>query len=335
LNENLQKQSYIKEHFDSYKMKPGIMKKYVLLPALFGILFYFVNVRVLPAMTMNGFDLDEPLVAVNQIKRGGPPRDGIPSIDKPKFVSLADVDYLKADDRVLGLVINNEARAYPIAILNWHEIVNDEFAGQSVVISYCPLCGTGMAFEPQMPVKDFGVSGLLYNSDVLLYDRKTESLWSQILAQAISGPQKGRKLKVIPLIHTSWEGWREQHPESVVLSTNTGYSRDYTKSPYGGYEKSNEIFFPVSASDQRFHNKEWVLGVNIGETFKAYPFSELGKIASPVIDSISGHRVEVIFDRENKSAIVRDEKGREMPSIMSYWFAWYAFHPDTEVFQAP
>jgi len=311
------------------------MKKYILLPTLFGILFYFVYVRVLPAMTMNGFDLDEPLVAVDQIRRGGPPRDGIPSIDKPEFVSIADVDYLKADDRVLGLVINNEARAYPISILNWHEIVNDEFAGQAVVISYCPLCGTGMAFEPELPVKDFGVSGLLYNSDVLLYDRETESLWSQIMSKAITGPLKGKNLKSLPLTHTSWQDWKTQYPDSLVLSTNTGYSRDYTKSPYGGYEKSNQIFFPVAASDQRFHNKEWVLGVNIGETFKAYPFSELAKTSGRIKDNISGQVITIIFDRKNSSAGAKDEQGKEIPTITSFWFAWYAFHPDTKIFLAP
>lgn len=315
-------------------MKLDTMKKVILLPTLLGILVYFVNVRVLPAMTMNGFELDRPLVAEDQIKRGGPPRDGIPSIDKPKFVPVADADYLKADDRVLGLVINNEARAYPIAILNWHEIVNDEFDGQAIVISYCPLCGTGMAFSPEPPVREFGVSGLLYNSDVLLYDRETESLWSQIMAKAISGPMKGKKLAAIPISHTSWSDWKAQHPGSRVLSTQTGYARDYSKTPYGGYQKSNQLFFPVAASDQRFHNKEWVLGVNIGETYKAYPFSELAKTSSPVKDSISGQRIEVFFDRKNSSASARDEQGRLIPALMSYWFAWYAFHPDTEVFQA-
>jgi len=311
------------------------MKKYILLPTLLGILIYFINVKVVPAVTMNGFDLDESLVAEDQVKRGGPPRDGIPSIDNPKFIAMDAVDFLKADDRVLGLVINNEARAYPIAILNWHEIVNDEFDGQAVVISYCPLCGTGMAFEPELPVKEFGVSGLLYNSDVLLYDRETESLWSQIMSKAISGPLKGTNLNALPLTHTSWLDWKNQHPDSLVLSTNTGYSRDYSKSPYGGYEKSNKIFFPVSASNQRFHNKEWVLGVNIGETYKAYPFSELEKVTSPVKDKISGELIEVIFDRENSSARALDEQGREIPTVMAYWFAWYAFHPDTKVFQTP
>lgn len=313
-------------------MKLESMKKYVLLPGLLGILVYFVSLRVLPAMTMNGFDLDQPLVAKEQIKRGGPPRDGIPSIDKPIFIPAVDAGYLKAKDRVLGLVINGEARAYPVAILNWHEIVNDEFAGQAVVISYCPLCGTGMAFQPQMPVKEFGVSGLLYNSDVLLYDRETESLWSQILAKAISGPLKGNGLKAIPLTHTSWQGWKAQYPDSVVLSTDTGYSRDYSKSPYINYEKSNQIFFPVSASNQRFHNKEWVLGVNLGESYKAYPFSELEKTSGSVNDEISGQKIVITYDGENRSASARNEHGREIPTITSYWFAWYAFHPDTDVF---
>jgi hypothetical protein len=316
-------------------MKLDTLKKYLLLPVLLVILIYFINVRVVPAMTMNGFDLDDPLVAEDQIKRGGPPRDGIPSIDKPKFVSVAAVDYLKANDRVLGLVINSEARAYPVAILNWHEIINDEFAGQAIVISYCPLCGTGMAFQPELPVRDFGVSGLLYNSDVLLYDRETESLWSQIMAQAISGPLKGRKLNTVPLTHTSWQDWSVRHPDSLVLSTNTGYIRDYSKSPYGDYEKSNRIFFHVTASDGRFHNKEWVLGVNIEGSYKAYPFSELAKASGPVMDSISGYRIEVSFDRENRSAVARDEKGNVIPAVTSYWFAWYAFHPDTRVFLAP
>jgi hypothetical protein len=311
------------------------MKKNILLPALLGILLYFVNVRVLMAITMNGFDLDEPLVAEELIKRGGPPRDGIPSIDEPRFIAAAEAHFLKADDRVLGLVIKNEARAYPLAILNWHEIVNDEFTGLMVIISFCPLCGTGMAFEPEPPVREFGVSGLLYNSDVLLYDRETGSLWSQIMAKAINGPLKGRSLKQLPLTHTSWQDWKTQYPDSRVLSTNTGFKRDYSKSPYGGYEKSNQIFFPVSASDQRFHNKEWVLGVNIGGIYKAYPFSELEKTTHPVKEYVSGQLIEVIFDRENKTARVLDEQGRDINSVMAYWFAWYAFHPDTEVFQAP
>jgi len=310
------------------------MKKYILLPALLGILVYFISLRVLPAITMNGFDLDEPLVAEDQIKQGGPPRDGIPSIDEPKFIAAADADFLKADDRVLGLVIKNEARAYPLAILNWHEIVNDEFTGLAVLISFCPLCGTGMAFEPEPPVKEFGVSGLLYNSDVLLYDRETGSLWSQIMAKAINGPLKGKSLKQLPLTHTSWQDWKTQYPDSSVLSTNTGFKRDYTKSPYDGYEKSNQIFFPVSARDQRFHNKEWVLGVKIGEIYKAYPFSELEKAAGPVKDNISSQLIEVIFDRENNTARALDEQGRAINTVMSYWFAWVAFHPDTEVFQA-
>jgi len=311
------------------------MKKNTLSLVLLGVLAYMFSEKVLPAMTMNGFELDAPLVAVEQIMRGGPPRDGIPSIDHPEFVMAADARHLKADDRVLGLVYDNEVRAYPISILNWHEIVNDKFSGQAVVISYCPLCGTGMAFTPEAPVREFGVSGLLYNSDVLLYDRETESLWSQIMAKAINGPQKGKKLKSIPLSHTSWQDWSIKHPDSLVLSTSTGYKRDYSQSPYSGYENSDQIFFPVSASDERFHKKEWVLGIKSGDTYKAYPFSELMKMPSPIKDEISGYTIEIIFDKENNSARAHDEQGKEIHTVMAYWFAWYTFHPHTKVFRAP
>ena len=194
--------------------------------------------------------------------------------------------------------------------------------------------GAGEREEPESPVREFGVSGLLYNSDVLLYDRETESLWSQILAKAINGPLKGKSLKQLPLIHTSWKDWKAKYPGSRVLSTNTGHKRDYSKSPYEGYEKSNQLFFPVSTSDQRFHNKEWVLGVKIGGIYKAYPFSVLEKAARPVKDKLSGQRIEVIFDRKNNTARAQDEQDRDISTVMSYWFAWVAFHPDTEVFQA-
>jgi len=137
------------------------------------------------------------------------------------------------------------------------------------------------------------------------------------------------------LTHTSWRGWREQHPDTTVLSTSTGYNRGYTKSPYAGYEKSNQVFFPVTASSQQFDNKEWVLGVNIGETYKAYPFSELKKSSGFVNDVLSGRQVRIVYDRKNASATIIDEQGKEIPAVMSFWFAWYAFYPDTEVYLSP
>ena len=152
----------------------------------------------------NGYLLNDALIPADEIHHGGPPRDGIPAIDTPQFVDADAAGFLKPSDRVLGIERNGVRKAYPVAILNWHEIVNDRFADEPLVVTYCPLCGTGIAYlsvSGGVELK-FGVSGLLYNSDMLLYDRETESLWSQISRQAISGPMKGRKLKSVPVMHT-------------------------------------------------------------------------------------------------------------------------------------
>jgi len=169
---------------------------------------------------LNGFDLSGALVPPRAIERGGPPRDGIPSIDQPRFVA-AGQSGLRDSDRVLGVARNGIVRAYPVRILNWHEIVNDRLAGEPVAITYCPLCGTGMAFSARAADRElsFGVSGLLYNSDVLLYDRATGSLWSQIMSRAVTGPLRGTSLTAVPLTHTTWADWRARHPRTEVLCT--------------------------------------------------------------------------------------------------------------------
>lgn len=288
----------------------------------------------------NGFDVRGALVPIESIERGGPPRDGIPTISKPKFVP-ADRATLKPDDRVLGLAYKGAARAYPVRILNWHEAVNDRIAGDAVVVTYCPLCGTGMAFRAEAPSSNggvrelsFGISGLLFNSDVLLYDRATESLWSQLREQAISGPLKGTRLATIPLEHTTWQDWRRRYSDTEVMSFDTGYARDYQRDPYADYALVSQLMFPVQHTDNRIEPKEWVLGVSISGAVKAYPFRVLAARAdkSGVIeDDLAGRRVRVRYDSANRTARVEDAEGWPISSVMAYWFAWAAFHPDTAV----
>ncbi|MEA3275697.1 MAG: DUF3179 domain-containing protein [Pseudomonadota bacterium] len=285
----------------------------------------------------NGFDLSGSLVPASEIHLGGPPRDGIPSIDKPRFVGARDADFLEGEDAVLGLVRNGVVKAYPIPIMNWHEIVNDRVGGERVAVTYCPLCGTGVAFASRAKGRalTFGVSGLLYNSDVLLYDRETESLWSQLLAKAVAGPMKGRRLDVLPLTHTTWRAWRREHPDTLVLSTDTGYRRDYRRDPYGDYEKERGLYFPVSAQSRHYHPKERVLGLEVNGRFKAYPFAELSRTGSEELkDRFNGEELLIRFDWANESARAYDASGRQLPAVTSFWFAWYAFHPDTEVYRA-
>ena len=289
--------------------------------------------------SLNGFDLTGASVPMQAIERGGPSKDGIPAIDRPRFVPAAKAGLADAD-RVLGLALGTDARAYPIRILNWHEIVNDRFGDSAVVVTFCPLCGTGMAFDAQAGARplSFGVSGLLYNSDVLLYDRATMSLWSQILQTAVSGPLKGTRLQSVPLTHTSWADWRKRYPATQVLSTDTGFERDYARDPYAGYGQVQRLIFDVQHRDDRFPLKEWVLGLRIGGSAKAYPFSVLARAVGPtgeLKDTVAGQAVRIRYDREHGTAEAFDAQGRPLAGTMAFWFAWVAFHPRTEVLRLP
>lgn len=285
----------------------------------------------------NGFDLDGALIPPEAVESGGPPRDGIPSLDRPRFAPAARVKFVRDDERVLGVYRNGIAKAYPIRILNWHEIVNDKFGDERIVVTYCPLCGTGVAYVAEAGGRrlSFGVSGLLYNSDVLLYDRETESLWSQLMNRAIAGPMKGARLTAIPLAHTTFADWRDRHPDTLVLTPETGYSRDYNRDPYRGYASSAKLFFKVSQLDKRHHPKELVIGLEINGRFKAYPFSALERTRGELRDTLGGRTLIVRFDARHRTGAVHDAaSGAEIPSVIAYWFAWYAFHPDTEVFES-
>jgi Protein of unknown function (DUF3179) len=287
---------------------------------------------------LNGFDLSGASGDMRPIERGGPPKDGIPALDHPKFIA-ASAARLADGDRVLGIVQGGTARAYPVRILNWHEVVNDRIGSRSIVVTYCPLCGTGMAFEPpeRTGTGGFGVSGLLYNSDVLLYDRATQSLWSQILSQAITGPLKGTVLQAVPLSHTSWADWRSRHPATQVLSTDTGFERDYARDPYAGYNRVQQLMFDVQHHDDRFPLKEWVLGLRLNDVAKAYPFSVLAKTvdkSGALDDAVGQLPVRIRFDRAHGTAEAFDAQGRPLAGVMAFWFAWVAFHPSTEVLRA-
>lgn len=288
------------------------------------------------AQEMNGFNLKDSLIPVTQINFGGPDKDGIPSIDKPDFVMAGFAAFLRNDDQALGLVRGKTVRAYPVPILNWHEVVNDRIGKDPVVITFCPLCGTGVAFDARVNGRDlsFGVSGLLYNSDVLLYDRQTNSLWSQLLGQAISGPLKGSRLTMLPLTHATWADWRKAQPATQVLSTNTGTVRPYRRDPYDSYEKTEELMFPVQFRAAGYHPKERVLGIRIDGRSKAYPFVELGKTSSEFVDRIGDKALTIRYDRTARRATAHGADGQQLAAVVGYWFAWYAFNPATEVFRA-
>jgi len=285
---------------------------------------------------LNGFRIQKPTVPAEEIRVGNPRRDGIPAIDRAQFITAEEVDFLSPDDPVIGVEINGEAKAYPLKILTWHEIVNDSLGGRAVVITYCPLCRSAYVFDRQVgeQVLDFGVSGLLYNSNVIMYDRQTESLWSQMAEEAIDGQMREARLRQIAAAtSTSWQQWLSQHPDTQVLSKNTGYRRNYERSPYGDYAQSRDIMFPMTAASDRFNPKTLVAGIEVNGRFKAYPLPELEKAGeNPMQDEFAGKILIVRFDEEARSVRVTDRRSNPIPTNVLYWFAWYAFHPDTEVF---
>ncbi|MFV1997378.1 MAG: DUF3179 domain-containing protein [Acidiferrobacterales bacterium] len=319
---------------------PELFDHWLARPVIYALLIAVSIPVIIPyvqsAQPYNGFDVENALVPADQIHQGGPPRDGIPAIDNPEFVSSAEADYLQNRDYILGFNLNGITKAYPIKILNHHEIVNDSFGDRNIVITFCPLCGTGIAFAPEANGESlqFGVSGLLYNSDMLLYDRKTNSLWSQITGMAISGPLRGTRLRTLPITHTTWQDWRKRHPDTVVLSTRTGYRRNYQRSPYGDYTSNSDIYFPVTYQSRRYHPKERVIGIEVNGKFRAYPFSELGKTKGRIRERFNGIPVSIIFDKINGSGQA-SSNGKPLQQMTAFWFAWYAFHPDTSIYTSP
>ena len=299
------------------------------------ILFFVSNVAL--ASSYNGFDLSNSLINKKLIVQGGPPRDGIPAIFNPDYVSANQADFMKADDIVLGFKIANQVFADPRHILNWHEIVNDQVADQSFVITYCPLCGSGLAFSSHVKNKqlEFGVSGLLYNNDLIFYDKQTESLWSQIEKRSISGELVGENIEQLALEHTTWENWKKKNPDTKVLSENQGFKRNYRHDPYTGYDTSSQVFFKtLRKTPSDYHTKEKVLGVVIGDKAKAYPFSELNKHGlDSFVENLSGVSYKVIWNESAQSASIESLDDDVIPTV-AYWFAWYNFHPETEVFKA-
>jgi hypothetical protein len=243
-------------------------------------------------------DLPAPIVNPRDIISGGPPPDGIPALDRPTFVRASDAKFLKSREPVLAIQIGDDARAYPIEIMTWHEIANDTVAGIPVAVSYCPLCNSAIAYDRRLDqrVLDFGTSGKLYHSALVMYDRQTASLWSHFTGQAIAGILTGTLLQTIPVALVSWRDWRRAHPNGLVLSRDTGFDRPYGQNPYPGYDDVNTPPFLFNGEvDGRFAAKERVTGVRNGNDAIAVLNRDLKR--HPVIEASVGGRDVVVWHK--------------------------------------
>jgi hypothetical protein len=238
------------------------------------------------------------VVHPDKLNAGGPPRDGIPSIDNPQYDVVEDADsWLEDNESLLFLNYNGVRKAYPLRIMTWHEIVNDYAAGIPVAITFCPLCLTGIAYERIIEVDgelretELGTSGKLFNSNLVMYDRETESYWTQV--------------------------------------DGIGIVRDYTRDPYLSYYTDDAVWFPVEFREFTVNTKEVVYGIEVNGTYKAYRDADI--TTKGIVDEVGGVFIEI--KRENgvvNTTVV--ETGEELIEERHFWFSWYAFHPDTELY---
>ncbi|HEC24342.1 MAG TPA: DUF3179 domain-containing protein, partial [Chloroflexi bacterium] len=243
-----------------------------------------------------GTNWERHTVDYSEIISGGPPRDGIPSIDDPQFVSFEEAaEWLADSEPVIALEINGDARAYPLQILIWHEIVNDVVGDVPVAVTFCPLCNSAVVFDRRLDdmVLEFGTSGLLRNSDLVMYDRTTESLWQQLTGEAIVGDLVGKRLTFIPASLISFAAFREAYPDGVVLSKETGFRRAYGQNPYAGYDQSDRPFLFRGELDDRLPAMMRVVAVSLDGVDIAYPYSVLAERG--VVNDTVGEREIVVF----------------------------------------
>jgi len=275
-------------------------------------------------------------IPLDEILRGGPAKDGIPSIDNPKFLTVGEASFLEDSDVGLGLVIGNTARFYPYKILTWHEIANDVVEGNPILVTYCPLCRTGIVFDRTVDGEtlEFGVSGLLWQSNLLMYDRQAdeqdETLWSQVLGEAVLGPQTGMRLAVVSSDTVLYGDWKAAHPDTQILSRETGAVRNYDRDPYEGYYESLQVGFGATFDDTRLHPKAFVFGIEIGGQFKAYADNDVPK-GTTLTDSFAGKNIRVEKNSTGVVNVFADDK--LIPTIDGFWFSWLAVHPGTELYE--
>ncbi len=305
-------------------------------------------------------DRDAMRIRFEEITWGGNRFDNIPSLDNPAMIPAAQADYMLDDDLVFGVEINGDTRAYPLRIMGWHEMLNDVIGGVPVALAYCTLCGAGVLFETQAAGREapfvFGSSSLLYRSNKLMFDRATKSLWNQFTGEPVSGPlaQSGIALTIRPVAITSWADWRAQHPETQVLSLETGHIRDYDSGVvYREYFASPDLLYPTVTDDTRLLQKDYVYGIRVAGGAKAWPITAFEK--SPVInDAVGLSNVVLVGDASTRTVRAYDRGAHQftwkneqvtgpggvwqvseaalvgpsgkrlprMPGHVAYWFAW-------------
>jgi hypothetical protein len=270
-------------------------------------------------------------IELSELNQGCPAVDCIPAIDKPQFASIDKIDFLHDDDIMMTVDYNGVQKSYPRKIMQTHEIVNDHFGKKPLAMTYCPLCGTSVAFVPIIDGErvEFGVSGVLHNSDLVMYDRKTKSLWGQITGRAIVGPKTGDRLKRVSVGLLTWKELKAEFPKSQILLPPTDKHERYKNFNYQKYTESEKIMFPVAVEDARLAAKQVVYGIEVDGQYIAFEDAYLKK-RSPMVESF-GKRTLMVTYKGGKVSAVDKKTGDQFDVLRVYWFAWFAFHPETQL----
>ncbi len=244
-------------------------------------------------------------VNYGEIFSGGVPRDGIPPIDNPQFVSIDEASaWLTDQEPIFVLSYNGETKGYPLQIMIWHEVTNDEIAGEPVTVTFCPLCNSAITFKRTVDgtMLDFGVSGKLRNSDLIMWDRQTESWWQQLTGDSIVGEMVGTQLEMIPTQLVSFADFKTTFPDAPVLSQHTGFSRSYGQNPYRGYDTNQQPFLFADIPDPRLQAVDRVVAITVGDAAKAYPYKILAQ-ENVVADTIGGQDLVIFWKAGTTSAL--------------------------------
>jgi Protein of unknown function (DUF3179) len=314
-------------------------------------------------------------IRLEEVVWGGVRKDGIPALTNPKHVAAAVATYLEDEELVFGVEIGGDARAWPLRILDWHEMLNDVVGGVPVTLAYCTLCGSGILYDARVPGHDepfvFGSSGFIHRSNKLMYDQATHSLWQQFTGRPVVGPLTGAgiELKTLPVTITAWQEWRRQHPDTKVLSLETGHERDYTPGePYGDYFASDELMYPMLVSDERLAPKDYVFALRADGREQAWLLAEfeggqiinaaVGDLQVVLIGDAATHTVRAYESggrdfaegsdpttlaadgqswRIEEDALVGPDRARlpRLPGHIAYWFAWQGFIDAAPLAESP
>jgi len=316
------------------------------------------------------------LIPVGEVQDGGPGQDGIPPIDNPKFIDASMAADVEPDDMVIAVRYAGQVKIYPHDIMDYHEIVNDGIAANPLILSYCPLTDSAVAWQgnPDDADRTFGTSGLLYDSNLILYDRETRTLWSQMLQLGVNGPRVRETPENFQIIEATFTTLLAMYPDAVVMTRNTGHARDYDRYPYGTYLTSSDLLFPVSHLDDRLFPKDRVVGIYDDNNSKAYQIAGFGSSIQTINDQFQDQSIVVVGNSDMKFGVIFSRRladgtilnfspiQDDLPNVMSddegnvwdafgtavsgprageqlritrsykaMWFAWGAFHRDSEI----